>query len=235
MRVPRSVFTIAKCCDANTKRYALGGVQLAMSPGGHPTAVATNGRVLAAVTWETDNANNIPPDGLIVDEPDCRAIAKLGKPTVKQQEAMPSFADVTISADNCQIVGIGCGPTAGQERHETAPVEGRFPKWRDVLPVYRKPVSIDVHPRELIRLLQALTLSAEVIDANGGSVRLTIETEAYKHPSLAACDRQPAEVAMTVSIGHEADQTHGIGVIMPMWDKNHPEYQAGTAQPKAWA
>ncbi len=229
MRVPRKVFTIAKCCDANTKRYALGGVQLAMSPGGHPTAVATNGHVLAAVTWETDNANNIPPDGLIVDAPDCRAIAKLGKPTVKQQEVMPSFADVTISADNCQIVGIGCGPTAGQERHDTAPVEGRFPKWRDVLPVYKAPVSIDLDPARLIQLLQALAPMAESSPVD--SIRLTIETEPHVD---GAHVEQPAEIPMTLSTGHLPDQCRAIGVIHVFWDKTHPGQQAGTAQPEAW-
>ena len=232
MRVPRKVFTIAKCCDSHPgPRYALNGVKLTQGPvNGQPTAVATDGRILAAVTWETAGGTNIPADGLIIDAADCRAIAKLGKPTARQMEQTPDHADVSILADNCQVVALGCGPKAGQERHDAAPVEGQFPKWREIVPTYKAPVSIDLDPARLIQLLQALAPMAES-GCLADSIRLTIETEPHID---GAHVQQPAMIPMTLSTGHLPDQCRAIGVIHTVWADNHPGQQAGTAQPKAW-
>lgn len=229
MRVPRRALAVAKCCDPDSESYALGGVQLTPDhENGRPTAVATNGRVLAAVTWE-DTTNGVPAAGVIINAADCRAIAKLGKPTARQQEQTPKHSEVVILADDCQVVALGCGPKVGQERHDTAPVEGRFPKWRDVIPTYKAPVSIDLDPKRLIQLLQALAPMAESSPVD--SIRLTIETEPHVD---GAHVQQPAEIPMTLSTGRLPDQCRAIGVIHVFWDKTHPGQQAGTAQPEAW-
>ncbi len=234
MQVPRKVMALAGCTDATAGRYAAGGVRFNRSPGGLAQAVACNGHTLAAVTWEDAGPGESPEEfSVIVPAASCRKAAKLASPTKRQQEDEERLA--TVFLDESTAAGkihISAEGKHGGESATYETLDGEFPRWRDILPQYRQPVSIDVNPWELIELLRAIAPAADTsLPPCTPTIRLTFETA----PRGGDIPEQPGEVPVTVSTGHLPDQLTSIGVIMPIWWDKHPECQAGTAQPKAWA
>ena len=233
MQVPRKVMALAGCTNTAKRGYELGGVRFNRSPGGSAQAVACNGRGLAAVMWEDAGPGESPEEfSVIVPAGSCRKAAELASPTKRQQEDEERLASVCI--DESTAPGKILISAEGKDGGESATYEtldGKFPRWRDTLPQYRKPVSVDVDPYELIKLLQALAPAADTnLVGYNACIRLTFETA----PRDGAIPEQPGEVAVTVSTGHLPDQLTSIGVVMPVWDKKQKEYQAGTAQPEPW-
>ena len=137
--------------DSESSRYALGGVLIDVKDG-NPTWVATDGRRLACVETETDQAvddsQTILPGRLVA----LAASLAVGDGSV-QIEA--DAKEVRFSLDGCTISG--------------RLVEGRFPKWRDVLGEPEgEPTVIDV-----VELLQAVQSAAIVTSEQSKGISLT--------------------------------------------------------------
>jgi DNA polymerase-3 subunit beta len=137
--------------DSESSRYALGGVLVEVADG-NPTWVATDGRRLACVETETDQAvddsQTILPGRLVA----LAASLAVGDGSV-QIEA--DAKEVRFTLDGTTITG--------------RLVEGRFPKWRDVLGEPEgEPTVIDV-----VELLQAVNSAAIVTSEQSKGISLT--------------------------------------------------------------
>jgi DNA polymerase-3 subunit beta len=137
--------------DSESSRYALGGVLVEVADG-NPTWVATDGRRLACVETETDQAvddsQTILPGRLVA----LAASLAVGDGSV-QIEA--DAKEVRFTLDGTTITG--------------RLVEGKFPRWRDVLGEPEgEPTVIDV-----VELLQAVQSAAIVTSEQSKGISLT--------------------------------------------------------------
>ena len=136
--------------DSESSRYALGGVLVEVADG-NPTWVATDGRRLACVETETDQAvddsQTILPGRLVA----LAASLAVGDGSV-QIEA--DAKEVRFSLDGTTITG--------------RLVEGKFPRWRDVLGEPEgEPTVIDV-----VELLQSVQSAAIVTSEQSKGITL---------------------------------------------------------------
>lgn len=136
--------------DSESSRYALGGVLVEVKDG-NPTWVATDGRRLACVETETDQAvddsQTILPGRLVA----LAAILAVGDGSV-QIEA--DAKEVRFTLDGTTITG--------------RLVEGKFPRWRDVLGEPEgEPTVIDV-----VELLQSVQSAAIVTSEQSKGITL---------------------------------------------------------------
>jgi DNA polymerase-3 subunit beta len=123
-------------CDTESSRYALGAVLLEIKDG-NPTWVATDGRMLACVETETDQAVD-DRDVLVPSKVLAIVLGLLKKKKSKidhaedqsdeRSEVDPSFGSVQIEANDKEVrfTLAGCTVTGRL-------IEGRFPRWRDVV------------------------------------------------------------------------------------------------------
>ena len=137
--------------DSESSRYALGGVLVEVADG-NPTWVATDGRRLACVETETDQAvddsQTILPGRLVA----LAASLAVGDGSV-QIEA--DAKEVRFTLDGTTITG--------------RLVEGKFPRWRDVLGEPEgEPTVIDV-----VELLQSVQSAAIVTSEQSKGITLT--------------------------------------------------------------
>jgi DNA polymerase-3 subunit beta len=110
----RAIKATSYATDTESSRYALGAILLDVT-GGNPTFVATDGRRMASTECETDQA---------VDD------RQVLLPTKAAEIVCGGNGDsVQIETDGKCVV-FSCGDLTVTGRI----VEGRFPKWRDVLP-----------------------------------------------------------------------------------------------------
>lgn len=113
----RAVAGVVYACDEESSRYALGGVCLDVH-GGTVTLVATDGRRLSSVECEVDQA---------VDDGQTLVPARaLG---IMQRLAAGSEGAVQLEASGTECVMTVEGTTVTARL-----LEGKFPRWRDVIP-----------------------------------------------------------------------------------------------------
>lgn len=110
MKVPAFIKQLAKCCDSESRRYALGGVQI-VSDGKTCHLTATDGRVLASVSYADDEETEPKPVSAIVSADDVP-----NAPVFKS----PVFFDGKAWRQ------------AGKVIAEATPIDGRFPRIEDV-------------------------------------------------------------------------------------------------------
>jgi DNA polymerase-3 subunit beta len=150
----RAVKATIYATDSESSRYALGGVLVEVADG-NPTWVATDGRRLACVETETDqavdNSQTILPGRLVA----LAASLAVGDGSV-QIEA--DAKEVRFTLDGTTITG--------------RLVEGKFPRWRDVLGEPEgEPTVIDV-----TELLSSVQSAAIVTSEQSKGISLTWTT-----------------------------------------------------------
>lgn len=220
MLVPRSVFSLARITNSDS-RYALNGIRLERdAQSGEPLAVATDGSKLVAVTWpEPADAvpaglpgNHAPLPGFatIIPAAECEAAAKLAKPRAKALENNPRLGNVIVDEPGTNGA-IPIHATDGQQIASMRPLaqEGRYPAWRDIFPAYTRDNShsIAVDARYLADMLIALADAVGPDESGACPVLLTIAAGENGHarPIIATADRSRSN-------GRKAS-----GVIMPTY------------------
>jgi len=137
--------------DTESSRYALGGVLIDVTDG-NPTWVATDGRRLSCVETETDQA---------VDD----------SQTLVPARVMAVAASMATGDGSVQIEANGKEVRLTLDGYTVTGrlVEGRFPKWRDVVgQAEGDPASIDV-----VELLQSVNSAAIVTSEQSKGVTLS--------------------------------------------------------------
>ena len=136
----RAVAGVVYACDEESSRYALGGVCIDVKDG-TVTLVATDGRRLSSVECETDQA---------VDDGQTLVPARaLG---IMQRLAAGSEGAVQLEASGTECVMTVEGTTVTARL-----LEGRFPKWRDVIPT-REAKCTTVTSTELLSATRAAAI-----------------------------------------------------------------------------
>lgn len=153
MLVPRSLAAMGKVCDRDSTRYALGGIFFERDSKGRPHAVATDGRRLVHATWvESDefpesagDRTAVPGFETILPAEAITAAARGAKLSARMQRMRPNLNSVLIQEPGAngtvRVAATNYDTTAAADVRS---IEGRFPKWRDVVPSY------DPLPAELL-------------------------------------------------------------------------------------
>ena len=144
MNIPKPVFEIAKCCDVESSRYALGAVRLERDEEG-PLAVTTDGRRLLCARMAMDDEGEPGFTSLIPK----KTWGEVGRLAKKGQAVY--FDETTANGK------IDCA--VGDTRKTIDTEEGRFPElWRENVP-NRDPheeLSVSITPRLLGEILMVM-------------------------------------------------------------------------------
>jgi len=123
MLIPKSVLETLRGCDYECAGYALSGVHFSRDADGKPWAAATDSRMLIAFTWDDDGDDN---PNIVVPQEMLDSIRKTAA-------AIKGYADSTLTIDDgrarLELVGRG-----RQNIVTSNPLEGRFPRYADVMP-----------------------------------------------------------------------------------------------------
>lgn len=172
MLIPRKVLTnIGVACDNMSSRYALHGIQIERVGPTSGVAVATDGRrmLIAEFSEPPDRVmpfsegDDKPAAGFVTLLPcrEIKSIAAAHKAASHQAKKCPALQMIRIdeSSANGRVkadagnVDIVCSAVVRS-------VEGRFPKWRDVIPKEKPSVSVKLNARllhEAIKAIEAMT------------------------------------------------------------------------------
>jgi len=158
MLIPKSILCIRKFTDVESSRFAFGGVKfernLATSC---PRAIATDGRRLIIAEWEEDDPANFPAPldfnlspqadyGVIVPTGELDKISVTKLPNKKTLKEKPYLANVALSEVGTNgVVPIATTDSESTQLFNPRPVEGRFPRYNDVLTLPARPISVEVN------------------------------------------------------------------------------------------
>jgi DNA polymerase-3 subunit beta len=152
-QLERAIGLCLPATDAESSRYALGGILIEQS-GGDVSFVATDGRRLHVVTAEIDQA--VDDRKAIVPASAAAVIAKAARASGDQA--------VQICASRSHVTA-----TSGPVTVTAALLQGNYPRWRDVLPKEDTPVATVAAGD----LLAAVRQSAIVTSEQSKSVTFT--------------------------------------------------------------
>lgn len=210
MLFPKRVLKIVECCDTDSTRFALGAVKVERALDGRPVVIATDGRTLVATTWDecdicptfekigesekiADFSAMIPKDALKTVD---RGIKnrKMWKDAWKcafldETSANGSVKVATTDGENSQVSDLRL-------------MDGRFPKWHDVLPKYesQKVARVVIDPQLLIQVLKVIDSATRTEKSRGVEMIVPLDD----------CS------AITISGSCKELGIQSVGVLMPM-------------------
>lgn len=135
MKIPTFIKQLAKVCDTESSRYALGGIKC-QSDGTTAQLTATDGRILANVYFADDDA--VPCDVIVEG---------------KQLASVP----VAAFKERRGVTFDGHTLRHGGTRADLTPIEGRFPRFEDVFTIHDEPagyVAVKLDPAYLKTLCE---------------------------------------------------------------------------------
>ena len=224
MLIPRTVLSaLAPICDPESTRYALGGVLVErLQPGegdvaGKPVAVATNGRQLVVVTW--DEPKEIQPtlqlgvkttseqhSAEIIPQALCQALGDDWHPSrlERAEQVMVLLEEEDEPARDPKMRVLGrCGGSTLDVRL----VEGRFPKWRDVVAKQAdNTLTVTVDPKLLMGIVAAVSAHG---NGEPPKVRLTIPIE----------NKDNERPILISAVGEHGSKS--LGLLMPIDSENN--------------
>lgn len=158
---------IAKFCDTDSSRYALGGVYCE-SKGGRSAMTATDGRFLASVSYADPFQEQEP---VVIGS---KGLVKAFNATAPGKNEV-GFQQLCVSNGKAHVECNGAMPCEV--------IEGRFPRYRDVFPSAEKPDGyhcVSVDPKMLKVIAE---LFAGVATENNKAVQLWVSEDDTK-PAL---------------------------------------------------
>ena len=242
MLIPPSILSLHTCGDTEVSRYALGGIKIErVGDSTRPLAIATDGRKMVCVEWQEDDPAEFPifkgndwsrvnDYEVILSNRACKEAAKLSP----KKSPKPILLNVAIDEKNTN----GSVPMGGTDLEQWSVinplgVEGRFPKWRDVIPKYKpeETQSILIDPYLMIDVLQAF-IRTGCCDGEHREVVLTIKLDKQGEPDKDG----NVEVdygnnhAMLLTT-HHPEGRNGCAVLMPLAVGGHKHSQTDKLEP----
>jgi DNA polymerase-3 subunit beta len=174
----------------------------------HATLIATDGHMLLAVPLPADA---IEGERMVGDYIIPRSLLESVKPAKVGRTVLPLVLEVT-AATGAQGQTVYTLTLKGATHGMCAPVDGRFPDWRRVMPEKASGESVQFDARLVARF-------GDIFDALGGSKKYCAPVIHYNG----------VNAALVSNLGHGA-----LGVIMPLRDKTpaHPGVPAWAKQPQ---
>lgn len=183
-QLAHAIRSVLVAADTESSRYALGAVLIEVATGGKVSLVATDGRRLHLA--EIENAVNLDPSVTLLPARAAGILYSLA--TAGGQEM------VEIDASDREVV-CTCGGVTLTARL----TEGRFPKWRDVLPKDGgQPTSVFVAD-----LLSATTAAAIVTSEQSRGVRYTFAAEGIHMQARSAEAGESSVTCEVQAAGHK--------------------------------
>lgn len=170
MKIPVFIKALARICDKESSRFALGGIYC-QSDGKTAQLVATDGRILAAVHYPDE-------DGVAFD-----AIAsgkELSSGPVAQYKAGVTYDGECVRS--------------GKSRVSIEPLDGRFPKYEDVFSIHDKPDGYAVAKLDAA-LLRKLCELADAMNSDDKSKGITLYVKDGQSCVFGAVEGESGEVA----------------------------------------
>lgn len=186
-RLPADQFSRASkatiyATDNESSRYALGGVLIDVKDG-NPTWVATDGRRLACVETETDQA--VDDSQTIIPGRLMAAVASMASGDGSVQiEA--NAKEVRFSLDGCTVTG--------------RLVEGKFPRWRDVVGEPEGEATVI----DVVELLQAVQSAAIVTSEQSKGITLAWTANTLHLAGRSSEYGESAVICPTIAAGSTA-------------------------------
>jgi hypothetical protein len=139
-QVEQVVGAVVPASDTESSRYALGGTQIECREGSMFTVVATDGRRLHAAHLQPANIIGETPQYCVVPADAWRRLATVTRAAVKSVRGLAGKAlaadllrgAVTVETDGT-VVRLVWGHGDLSVMISTRLIEGRFPRWRDVV------------------------------------------------------------------------------------------------------
>lgn len=187
----RAVRSVAYAADGESSRFALGAVLVEVR-GDKCSFVATDGRRLGVATVEHDQA--VDDRDVLVPE---RAIVLMASVAARKEN---EDLAVQLEASKSELVG-----TIGSTTITARLVEGRFPRWRDVIP---ERAATEMHVADIGTLLGATRAAAICTSEQSKGVDYTFNDDgvtlhgqsAESGESTVACDLLTAGPAGKVKL-----------------------------------
>lgn len=219
MLIPKEVFNLHKLTD-NSSRCALGGVKFERDDAGRPVAVATDGYRLMAMQWAEDGAERYPAHvanaaaaenfSAIVPADACKKAARFKTAKAALTKNQPFLGHVVLdeTASDNQAVTLAATNLESVDKICPQPLDGRYPRWRDVVPQYNagEAVSVAINGDYLAELAAVMSQFAADDKTKNGLV-LTVPTEPGR-PALLSVERE--------------DGRRAVAVLMPLYNKQMP-------------
>lgn len=174
MLVPRSIHALSVATDADSGRYALGGILLERDADGKPHAVASDGRQLVAVSWD-EPADGFPNETAhqpgfqtILSPESIKAAANAVKvrPSLLSSKPFLNYLMLDEQSANgtVSLTAMNFENTATQVVRS---IEGRFPRWRDCFPRREGCTTIRLDPKLLASICEVYCKLARTDDNVG--------------------------------------------------------------------
>ncbi len=233
MFVPKSALAIVSHCDSECSRYALGSVQFERGTDGKALAIATDGRRLAVLEWadlplDTESAlakdraavraveslglsaDHVPSFSTLLSVEDLKKAGKMitAKPSI--QASTPVYGAVMLDEVSANgKVTMGATNGSSPSTMTVASTEGRFPKWRDVLPSSDETITVKLDPKYLAEACKLLQDFATSEDNRG--ITLTLHKATDSRTGEVHWDEKPVVLA-----AQNCEGRSGKIVIMPL-------------------
>lgn len=180
MKLHRDVLALGEVAHPERTRYAMNAVRF-QSLDGVASAEATNGKMVARVTWDEDNDD--PPHDTLASREAVLAMAKVTKPHKAADLAHPERETVTLTTG--PVPGLVAMDKAGAFVGAGAgPVEGHYPPTADFMdkdygPYASVALDVDLLHTLVAALAQAagadgLTACLDLPKRHGGPVRVRV-------------------------------------------------------------
>lgn len=208
MHIPSWIKQLAKCCDSEASRFALGGVQI-LSDGKIAQMTATDGRCLANVYYEDDRHPAPAPVSVIVD--------------AKDIPKAPEFK-YTVTFDGTAMKS--CGKVIAEPK----PIDGRWPRHEDVFTIREKPdgyVSVKLDA-ELLGKLCALSAALNDDPTHKG---ITLFVKDHKSAVYATTTGINGEVARMAIMPRVVDGDYKTAEFPPRPGEQPVEQQTPAVKP----
>lgn len=189
IRLPKFIRSIAGCTDADSSRYALGGVKVE-AKGGVANLTATDGRILVNVSYGVESGREV--DAIVEGKSLAKAFVSVAK----------AKADETIEVSTLPGADGKSKPVAMVAGKKSAVpmvaevVEGRFPRWRDVFPATEPKFSIRLDCELLATLCKVFSEAG----ASRATFHFTDAQSAVRIDATAPTGEVIRAVAMPVAI-----------------------------------
>jgi hypothetical protein len=196
---------------------------------GAAVAAATDGRRLVAVTWPEADADCYPPGVVSSTAPKpgfatilpiaaCQAAGRL-KISAKTAEKKPVLGNVVLDEQNTNgKVPMGTTDLASTNRIDPPSLEGRFPRWRDVVPSYdeHNSVSFAVDARFLAEVASVIgDFAAD--DADREIVLSFATKDMHLRPMMVSVARDDGRKAVGIIMPINNEENHKVIVPQPQW------------------
>ncbi len=231
MLIPRKVLSsLVVASGTGSSRYS-GGLRIERGPDGKAVAAATDGRRMIYAEWDDEAMSKDVPtvgtaetaaiaesdfskNGTILSVDTCKLIARAAKPKASAVRRRPQLGYVVLEEGSANgSVKLAASDGESVSEATVTPLEGRFPRFREVIPEYKERVSHFT--------LQDAETNLRQVGGCRAAAKLCEETQQVHFPGRAAVRvrldaKYLAELADAIHKMAGSCEDSGLTLIVPL-------------------